>query len=72
MRISGALQLFGAFFAALGLSSGALAAEACSYRPPPIAELAPADSIADYRSVFLACGKGGEQRLAIRRMTMDG
>ncbi len=72
MRIPAALQMFSALFAALGLSSGALAAESCLYRPPPIAGLAPADTIADYRSTFLACGKQGEKRLAIRRMTIGG
>lgn len=72
MRIPAALQMFSALFAALGLSSGALAAESCLYRPPPIAGLAPTDSIADYRSAFLACGKQGEKRLAIRRMTIGG
>ena len=72
MRIPSALQLFSAFFAAIGASSGALAAEACLYRPPPLVGLASADLVADYRSTFLSCQKDAEQRLAIRRMTIGG
>src|SRR5579872_1862735 len=72
MRIPGALQLFSAFFAELGLSSGSLAAEACLYQPPPIVGLAPPDLVADYRSTFLACRKDAAQRIAIRQMTIAG
>jgi hypothetical protein len=54
----------------IGATSYALAAEACLYQPPPIADLVGADAVADYRSTLLACRKGDERRIAIRRMTL--
>lgn len=58
--------------ATLGAASLASAAEACLYEPPTITGLVAADAIADYRSTFLACHRGDDKRLAIRRMTIAG
>jgi hypothetical protein len=62
-----------AALAALFFASAALADDSCLYHSPLGAGLAPAETVADYRSTLLACrnAEGGD-RLAIRTMTIDG
>jgi peptidoglycan/xylan/chitin deacetylase (PgdA/CDA1 family) len=59
-----------AICSAIGAAPSVFAAEACLYQPPAIEGLVHAEAVADYRSTFLACRKGGEQRVAIRQMTI--
>ncbi len=61
-----------AALAALTLAPGALADEACLYRPAVHAGLAGVETVADYRSTLLSCkNAGGADRIAIRSMTID-
>jgi hypothetical protein len=61
-----------AALAALFFATGALAEEACLYRPSPRAGLASAETVADYRSTLLAChSAAGGDLVAIRTMTID-
>ncbi|WP_158812664.1 polysaccharide deacetylase [Methylocapsa sp. S129] len=58
--------------ATLSLASGALAEEACLYRPVPHEGLAAADSVADYLSTLQTCrNSDGRNLVAIRTMTID-
>jgi hypothetical protein len=62
----------GGLVAALFLTSGALADDACLYRPASHSGLASANSVADYRSTLLTCrGADGRDLVAIRTMTID-
>jgi hypothetical protein len=62
-----------ATLAALFFASAALADDSCLYSPAARADLAPAETVADYRSTLLACRSAeGENRIAIRTLTIDG
>ena len=59
--------------AALTLVSGALADDACLYRPAVDAGPAGVEAVADYRSTLSRCkNAGGAERIAIRGMAIDG
>jgi len=66
------VRLTVALLCTFGAVSASMAADACLYKPPPIAGLAPAEIVADYRSTFLACHKGEDERVAIRQMAIAG
>jgi hypothetical protein len=58
--------------AGLSFASGALADEACLYRPAPRTGLVSAESVVNYRSTLLACRNGdGRNLVAIRTMTIE-